>query len=269
MTQESIRVATLNVWGVRDDWPARRAVLAEGFAALQPDLLALQETVVRDDLDQVAGMLGEGYHVVHSARRESDGQGVSVASRWPVTAVREPDLALTDRTADFACTALAVTVEVAEPVGAVLFVNHFPDYQLDHEHERELQAVAVAKAVADGPPARHTVVAGDMDADPDAASMRFWCGRQSLGGTSVCYRDAWDSAAPGRDPVTYTGDNPLMPDEDWPFARIDHILVRCGRSGPTLAVRDCRRIFDAPVRGVQASDHYGLLADLAVPEQRP
>lgn len=34
-----VRVATLNARGTRGDWPARRAVLAAGFAAMAPDLV--------------------------------------------------------------------------------------------------------------------------------------------------------------------------------------------------------------------------------------
>jgi hypothetical protein len=34
-------------------------------------------------------------------------------------------------------------------------------------------------------------------------------------------------------------------------------------------VRDCRRILDAPVDGMWASDHDGVLADLALPAQPP
>ena len=44
--------------------------------------------------------------------------------------------------------------------------------------------------------------------------------------------------------------------------RIDYLLVRCGDHGPTLRIADCRRVFDEPVDGVMASDHYGVLADL-------
>jgi endonuclease/exonuclease/phosphatase family metal-dependent hydrolase len=48
-------------------------------------------------------------------------------------------------------------------------------------------------------------------------------------------------------------------DADWAFRRIDYILVRCARhGGPSLKIRSCERIFDAPA----ASDHYGLLAHL-------
>jgi endonuclease/exonuclease/phosphatase family metal-dependent hydrolase len=106
------------------------------------------------------------------------------------------------------------------------------------------------------------ILAGDLDADPSAASIRFLTGRQSLHGLSVCYRDAWDSAHPDDAGHTYTPVNPLMV-EDWPFRRIDYILVRCAEhGGPMLAVTDCRRLFDRPVDGVWASDHFGLVADL-------
>jgi endonuclease/exonuclease/phosphatase family metal-dependent hydrolase len=52
-------------------------------------------------------------------------------------------------------------------------------------------------------------------------------------------------------------------DFDWPFRGIDHVLVRCGGSGPTLVVRDCRRIFDTEL--TIASEHYGLVVDLEPP----
>ena len=47
--------------------------------------------------------------------------------------------------------------------------------------------------------------------------------------------------------------------------RIDHIMVRCRHHGPTLDVVACERIFDQPVDGVWASDHFGVVADLEVP----
>jgi endonuclease/exonuclease/phosphatase family metal-dependent hydrolase len=260
-----MRVLTLNLWGMRGRWAERRKAIAGGVRAAAPDLVAFQESIATASYDQAADLLGPGYHVVQQAGRDPDGQGVSIGSRWPVTAAWEVDLDVTPRTAGFACTTLVANVRAPDPIGPVLFVNHFPSWQLQYELERELQAVAAARAVEErlheGP--MHVVVAGDMDAAPDAASMRFWTGRQSLHGMSVCYRDCWECVHPGEPGHTYTPENPLMVDGDWPFRRIDHILVRCGlHGGPTLSVRDCVRVFDAPVDGVQASDHYGLLADL-------
>jgi endonuclease/exonuclease/phosphatase family metal-dependent hydrolase len=119
---------------------------------------------------------------------------------------------------------------------------------------------------------QHVVVAGDFDAPPDTASMRFWRGRQSLSGTSVCYRDAWEQVN-GDDPGhTFTPDNPLIADGTWPLERgrrIDYVLVRCADHGPSLDIGACARTFDAPLGGVWASDHFGVVADLATAPPEP
>ena len=263
------RVVTLNLWGIRGDWPARRRVIAAGLRELRPDLVAFVEAITTDDYDQVVDLLGDGYHVAHQAEREPDGQGVSIASRWPIEEVHEVDLNVTPRTADFACTTLVAKITAPEPFGPLVFVNHVPSWQLQYEHERELQALAAARFVEELAGDRHVVFAGDFTADPDSAGVRFLTGRQSLDVTSVCYRDAWESAHPGEPGETFTPGNPLVYDWDWPFRRLDYVLVRCGEhGGPTLAISSCERIFDEPVDGVWASDHFGVVADLELPQPR-
>jgi endonuclease/exonuclease/phosphatase family metal-dependent hydrolase len=152
----------------------------------------------------------------------------------------------------------------------VLLVNHFPDWQLDHEYERELQAVVVARSVEEivARASMHVVLAGNLDAEHDAASVRFLTGKQSLGGTSVCYRSAWESVHPGETGHTFTGKNPLVRETnwDWPYQHIDHILVRCGERDPPLAIDACELAFNEPIDGVWASDHFALVADLTVPK---
>jgi endonuclease/exonuclease/phosphatase family metal-dependent hydrolase len=215
----AVSVATLNLWGRRGVWDERRRVLAEGFRELGPDLVAFQEAVVGDRYDQVIDTLCLGYHLAHQTDRElgrggdiEDGQGISIASRWPIGEVWEPDLNVTPRTADFACGAIIAQVFAPEPVGVLLFVNHLPNWQLTHEHERELQTVIVGRAIEEiaerREGLRHVVLAGDLDATPEAASVRFRRGLQSLGGMSVCYRDAWGSTHPGEPGHTFTAENP-------------------------------------------------------------
>jgi hypothetical protein len=71
---------------------------------------------------------------------------------------------------------------------------------------------------------------------------------------------------PVRRATRFVPENPLGADWDWPFRRIDYLLVRCGEhGGPTLAIRSCERVFDEAVDGVWASDRFGLTADLTVP----
>jgi endonuclease/exonuclease/phosphatase family metal-dependent hydrolase len=257
-----MRLLTMNIWATHGDWTARRSYLADGIAALGPELLTLQETVRTESYDQVAELLGPDYTIINSKVRDKDGMGITVASRFSARELAEVDLQVNERTADFPCTAQLVAID--SPVEQIILINYFPSWKLDLEAEREEQALRLMHAIdglnqdLDVP----VIIAGDLDADPDSASIRFLTGRQSLGGRSVCYRDAWDSAHRGEPGDTYTRDNALMV-EDWPFTRIDYILVRCGtHGGPLLQITDCRRVFDADREGVWASDHFGVLADL-------
>ncbi|WP_227380116.1 endonuclease/exonuclease/phosphatase family protein [Haladaptatus halobius] len=276
LTQHSgcneVRVATLNVFGALDDWPARREVMVPGFEALRPDLVALQEVVATPDYNQAYDLLGDDYHIVHHSERESDGRGISIASRWPITDVHE--LALKDvasRPAGFACSSMIVEVQTPAPIGRLLFANHLPDWQLTHEYEREQQTITAARFIENlvGDERVHVAVAGDLNATPDAATIRFWTGKQSLGDLSVCYRDAWASTYPDEPGHTFTPDNYLTTTGDggdWALElgrRIDYILVRCTDHGPTLDITDCQRLFDQTVDGVWASDHFGVTADLS------
>ena len=270
-----LKVMTLNTLSPdHGDWDRRRLAIQAGIARLRPDLIALQETVQGADYDQVPDVLGSDYHVVHHSRRSSDGVGAAFASRWPVGAVREVDLRVTDRV-DLPWSAAVVgEIEAPPPIGPLLFVHHKPTWQVGYALERELQAVACARFVEDHIAARpmHVVLAGDFDDTPAAASVRFWTGEQSLHGASVAYRDAWAAIHPHDPGHTFTPSNPLERAGEMSLElgrRIDYVMVRCGVHGPTLEVVDCRLAFDEPVGGVWASDHFGVVADLAVPEHPP
>jgi len=230
---------------------------------------------VRDGYDQIVDVLGADYYVAHQSLRGDDGSGNSIASRWPFGEVRELDLFVTPRVGHgwLACLTVA-EIRVPDPVGLLLLVHHKPSGQLGLEYERELQAVAAARFVEElvGERRIHVILTGDFDSTPDAANMRFWRGRQSLGGMSVCYRDAWESVHPDESGHTFTPHDPLVAYGELPLERgrrIDHILVRCDDYGPTLDVITCARVLDEPVNGIWASDHFGVMADLAVPTASP
>jgi endonuclease/exonuclease/phosphatase family metal-dependent hydrolase len=266
-----LRVATLNLWGRQGAWDERRSVLVEGLRELGPDLVAFQEAIVGEGYDQVADLLDPSYHVAHQGvGLLGDGNhGASIASRWPLGEVREVDLHLTERTKDYPCAVLAAEVLAPEPLGPLLFVSYGPSHQLSVELEREMQAVTTARFVEEhvGRRDRHVVLAGDFNTDPESASVRFWCGRQSLRGTSVCYRDAWEEGHPDEPGHTFSPRNPLVRENKPALGRgrrIDYVFVRCSDAlyGPTLDLSACELIFDKPVDGVWASDHFGVVADL-------
>jgi endonuclease/exonuclease/phosphatase family metal-dependent hydrolase len=263
-----MRVLTLNLWARHGDWPARREALREGLRRLSPDVVLLQEAVVDDAGDSAAELLGDGYTIVHQTiGLVGDGthHGASVASRWPLGAVHEVDLHLTPRTGDYSSGAVIAEVLAPEPVGRLLAVSHGPSWPWWAEAERELQALAVVRRIEELAGRAHVVVGGDFNAEPATSSLRFWTGKQSLDGTSTAYRDCWESVHGDEPGWTFDPANPLS-HHDEPHLdrgrRIDYLLVRCADHGPTLRITGCQRVFDAPIGGSFASDHYGVVADL-------
>jgi endonuclease/exonuclease/phosphatase family metal-dependent hydrolase len=266
----------MNIWTFAEQPDARIALLRRGIKELSPDLLAFQEAGENGERHQVAEILGDsGYHILHqfevSERRGDNGN--CIASRWPFEQVECLDLRLDGTRQEYPLTALCVRVQIPPPVGPTLFVCNKPSWQLDREYERELQAVAVAEMIA-----RHrdsdefpTILAGDFDATPDSASVRFFRGRQSLAGRSVHYRDAWTTAGDGSPGHTWTARNPFAGDlvdrligERHHGRRIDYIMLASMHDHPRPRTRfsDCRVVLDRPVDGVWPSDHFGVYAEI-------
>jgi hypothetical protein len=128
--------------------------LRNGFLALGADLVTLQETILTKELDQAAAILGPAFRLAHTSHREANGSGITTASRWPLGRVVELDLHVTERTHEFACTCLVTEILAPQPYGRIWLANHLPDYQVDHERERRLQAVVVARALDNWLPRR-------------------------------------------------------------------------------------------------------------------
>ena len=271
---DTMDVLTLNLLSPEHaNWDRRRDVLRDGLRRLRPDVVALQETVWGAGHDQAVDLLGPEYRVARHSARSADGVGAVLAGRWPLGAVREVDLRVTPRVDLPWAAAVVAEVELPPPFGPSVFVHHKPTYHVGYARERELQAVACARFVEEVVDRdRHVVLLGDFDDTPDSSSIRFWTGRQSLDGVSVAYRDAWEAVHPGEAGHTFTPVDPLVPAGEMSLElgrRIDYVMVRCGIHGPSLHVADCRRVFDEPVDGTWASDHFGVLARLQVPAHPP
>lgn len=271
------RILTLNVQNLEGD-PRRQEMLQKGIEELQPDLVSLQEVVASPERDQLADLLSDsglsGAHQAQTLAYEPPWAarygGTALASRWPFRVVEALDLRQIDATDVPWCT-LAAVVEVPE-AGEMLFIATTASWRLDASAARERQALAVADLDSRQRRVVPSVIAGDLNADPDAASIRFLTGRQSLAGQSVYYQDAW--AARGEGPgYTWTCDNPAahhvmeqMIRQESHRHRFDYVLVGSAHTHTECVCRivSARLAFDHPNDGVWASDHFGVVVDVEI-----
>jgi endonuclease/exonuclease/phosphatase family metal-dependent hydrolase len=276
--ERPLRVFTMNIWNFAEPYEQRQQLLREGILRLDPDLLAFQEAGFDGRRDQVRDLLdGAGYHIAHqfdSLASPPARDGCCVASRWPFDLVEVLSLQLTPECARYPYAAVAVRVAAPDPVGPMLFVCAKPSWELNRERERELQAVALVGMIR-----RHarraefpTVIAGDFDATPDSASIRFLTGRQSLEGTSAHCLDAWQQAGDGSPGYTWTYRNGFaaaiidqcirQPRHE---RRIDYVFLGSPHDHDRFArVRAARVVLDTPADGVWPSDHYAVYAEIEV-----
>jgi len=143
-------VLTLNLLSPSHaDWPRRRTLIQEGLRRLVPDVVALQECARTDDRDDAADLLGDECQAIWHARRSDDGVGAVLGSRHPIRMVSEIDLRVTPRVTLPWAAAVPAEIELPPPLGRVLVAHHKPTYEHGFGLERELQAVACARAIDD------------------------------------------------------------------------------------------------------------------------
>jgi endonuclease/exonuclease/phosphatase family metal-dependent hydrolase len=272
-----LRVVTVNIWNDQGE-PGRLAVINRELRELAPDLVALQEVVHTEQRGQLEAVLGgTGLHATHQAQTSAvippyaaEYGGTAIATRWPhrVVEVADPRLA---GALDVPWFTIAALVPLPG-LGEVLFLATASSWRLSAEAARERQAVALTDLDARHRTALPTIIAGDFNASPDAASIRYLTGRQSLGGRSAHYHDAWEIAGDGPG-HTWSIDNPNARKEIDAVVRqpehrrrIDRILVGSWDAHPDAYCRvtAARLVFNRPTNGIWPSDHFGVLADLDI-----
>jgi len=245
---ESLRVATLNIRNLADRWEERLPLLLADMAALQPDVLGLQEVVYPLQQDRLIGAAGEGRYESHRAwaGRPEYGNAMLVRESLPVGDVERLDLGLNRSALRLVLTSPSATMLVA-----VTHLHHLPA----DEATRDEQARALLDWLDAGPAADGQVVVGDFNAEPDEpAAERI----RSRG-----YRSAYAEAT-GADPAVTWPSGLQAPgmDTDGSPGCLDYIWIRGG-----IRVRTARLAFDRPAVGdptLYPSDHLGLVADLEI-----
>jgi endonuclease/exonuclease/phosphatase family metal-dependent hydrolase len=119
------------------------------------------------------------------------------------------------------------------------------------------------------------VWAGDFNALPESATLRFLQGLQPVDGRTAQWTDAWVRAGSGspftssprnRHALTTALKNGFQDASMLPDRRIDYVLVRGYANGHELTPLSCRVLDETIVAvsgpGRPASDHWGVLVDL-------
>jgi endonuclease/exonuclease/phosphatase family metal-dependent hydrolase len=246
---DRLHVATLNILNLADRWAERLPLLLADMAALQPDLLGLQEVVYVMQQDRVIGAAGEGqYGAVRGwAGRPEYGNSLLVKEPLVATDVARLDLGL-GRSAHRAVVRL--------PAGAaVLVVVTHLHHLVDASAERDGQAAALLEWLGEAPPADATIAMGDFNADPQEPT---YARMQAAG-----FRSAYAEANGSEPAVTWPSglQAPAM-DTDGDPDCLDYIWLR-----GAVHVVDARLAFDRPDPldpTVYPSDHLGISAHLEI-----
>ena len=246
-----LTVATLNIRNIADRWSERLPLLLADMAALQPDLMGLQEVVFAAQQDRVLGAAGEGRYESFRAWAGRPEYGNAVLLKEPLQSLASERLDLDHRRS-----AMLVRVGLAD--GEHLrFVGTHLHHEVPDEAIRDEQAAALTSWLAgpEGTEGEATVVVGDFNAEPvEPAYQRM---------VAAGYRSAAVEANGSEPAVTWpSGIQAPGMDEDGDPGCLDYIWVR----GP-ISVQACRVVFDRPAVGdptLYPSDHFGLIATISV-----
>jgi endonuclease/exonuclease/phosphatase family metal-dependent hydrolase len=246
---DSLHVATLNILNLADRWDERLPLILADMAALQPDVLGLQEVVYVLQQDRLIGAAGAGRYESTRSWAGRPEYGNAMLVRLPLEAADTERL-------DLGLGRSAIRVRLALPSGAsvVAVVTHLHHVTAD-EAGRDEQARLLIDWLADAPMADGQVVVGDFNAEPDEPTYA----RMQAAGFRSAYLEANGSEPELTWPSGLVG--PAI-DTDGPPGCLDYIWVR-----GAIAVEGCKLAFDRPAvgdPGLYPSDHLGLAARLVV-----
>jgi endonuclease/exonuclease/phosphatase family metal-dependent hydrolase len=250
---DRLHVSTLNIRNLADRWAERLPLILADMAALQPDLLGLQEVVYPMQQDRLIGAAGEGRYEAIRGWAGRPEYGNSLLVRAPL-AGRDPDRL------DLGLNRSAVRALVDLPSGATVLVVvthlHHPGAE---EAARAEQTSALVDWLAAALAADATIVMGDFNADPGEPTYA----RMLTAGFHSAYAEA-----NGSDPeVTWPSglQAPAMDTDGIPEC-LDYIWLR-----GAVRVTAARLAFDRPDPEdptIYPSDHIGISAMLEIGEGR-
>lgn len=244
---DRLHVATLNIRNMADRWSERLPLLLADMAALQPDVLGLQEVVYVLQQDRLIGAAGEGHYTTARAWAGRPEHGNSLLLRTPLAATEVERLDL-----GMSRSALRAVIDLPGGSRLLVAVTHL-HHLVPDEAIRDDQTARLLDWLTDGPTVDAEVVMGDFNAEPDEPT---WA-RMTRAGFRSSYAEA-----NGSDPaVTWpSGIQAEAMDTDGDPGCLDYLWIR-GRVRAMAA----RLVFDRSAPDdptLYPSDHFGIVAHL-------
>jgi len=267
-------VVTINILGDLSKWGKRRRLLVEQLAAINPDLIALQEVSLKgrssnahwlaQELNQLKDEDEDLYNLYLCPKtgKEERVEGIAILCRFPVKRHEILDLLTQNRVAQL--------IEFRIDGDTVLFVNSHFYWKHGESKERKEQVELLLDWLDTQPADIPVLVAGDFNGVPGSTTIEFM--RE--------YFDSAYRAIHGEEPE-YTCPTPLptsvraklrnligwrlgkleKKDPDW-NGTLDYIFV-----DPRLHTLNCRLVLNEPAENdpnLYPSDHYGIFAIIKV-----
>lgn len=239
-----LTVVTFNVHGRAAGWSARRRLLLDELAALDPDVVSLQELRtfpshgrwIQRSLSMRARE-GGPFHFLGARKRGTRGyESIGLLTRLAVLESRVLMLGVGGR--------VALRARLVSPGGRPFdfYATHF-----QHGGGAEAARLQASRVILEGIAQRDipAVVAGDLNAGPTSETINALFGQLRSAHAGIH----------GQEPERTVPTDPARPG-----AVLDYILVT-----PDIKVLSAARAFEARDPGGRtASDHYGLVARLSL-----
>ena len=187
---DRLHVATLNILNLADRWYERLPLLLADFAALQPDLIGMQEVVYVMQQDRVIGAAGDGQYAVVRGWAGRPEYGNSLMSKLPLVPTELDRLDLGIERSDPSGAVSSSPDGGSAVLFAVTHLHHLPADQA----ERRRAAEPLLDWLDESPEADATIVVGDFNADPTEPTYA----RMRAAGFRSAYREV-NGAEPARD----------------------------------------------------------------------
>ncbi|MCI0346958.1 MAG: endonuclease/exonuclease/phosphatase family protein [Chloroflexi bacterium] len=242
---DRLTIGTLNLRNIADRWDERLPLLLADMAALQPDLLGLQECVYPVQQDRLLGAAGAARYEAYRAWAGRPEYGNSLLVRQPLAGDAADRLELGRNRS-----ALRVDIGLPSRGTFAMTVTHLHHVTAD-ESIRDEQAAALLAWLGAGPAPSAEVVVGDFNAGPDEPAYR----RMTEAGFRSAHREA-NGAEPA---VTWpSGIKAPGMDREGPAECLDYIWLRGAASAEASRLAFDRPAVDDPT--LFPSDHFGLIA---------